>query len=76
MANREIAHYEQFLHLPHCFQKSSAVNASAGGKGLKKLRFMQPAGVKLVTVNGELLFLKYNGFFSPTVCSILSRKRC
>ena len=28
MAEVEIAHYEQFLLLPHCFQKSSAAEAS------------------------------------------------
>ena len=37
MAKGEIAHYEQFLSLPECFQKSSAAEASEsirGGKGL------------------------------------------
>ena len=28
MANGEIAHYEQFIHLPQCFQKLSAADAS------------------------------------------------
>ena len=28
MAKREIAHYEQFLLLPQCFQKSSGADAS------------------------------------------------
>ena len=28
VANGEIAHYEQFFHLPQCFQRSSAVDAS------------------------------------------------
>ena len=28
MANEELAHYEQFLPLPQCFQKSSAANPS------------------------------------------------
>ena len=34
VANREIAHLEQFLLLSRCFQKLSAENASIGGKGL------------------------------------------
>ena len=33
VAKEEIAHYEQFLLLPHCFQKSSAANASTRGEG-------------------------------------------
>ena len=28
MVNGEIAHHEQFLHLPQCFQKWSAAGAS------------------------------------------------
>ena len=34
VAKRETARVEQFLLLSQCFQKSSAADASKGGKGL------------------------------------------
>ena len=33
VANGEIAHYEQFLNLSHCFQKTSAANVLYMEKG-------------------------------------------